>query len=76
MFQLVWRGGQDHFVQALLAGRPRTRDAELRAHVLTHAVTDAMRVAVTFWLDSDQRVPLHKECERALTLLREALALR
>jgi hypothetical protein len=74
MFQLVWRGGQDHFVQAILAGRPRTRDAELRAHVLTHAVTDAMRVAVTFWLESDQRAPLHEECEKALAHLREALA--
>jgi AcrR family transcriptional regulator len=72
MFQLVWRGGQEHFVTALLAGRPRTRDAELRAHVLTHAVTDAMRVAVTFWLESGQRGPLDEECKKALSFLRDA----
>lgn len=72
MFQLVWRGGQEHFVTALLAGRPRTRDAELRAHVLTHAVTDAMRVAVTFWLESGQRGPLDQECKKALSFLRDA----
>ena len=69
MFQLVWRGGQEHLVEALLAGRPRTLDAELRAHVLTHAVTDAMRVAVTFWLKSGQHGPLHKECDKALSFL-------
>jgi AcrR family transcriptional regulator len=74
MFQLVWRGGQEPFVQALLAGRPATHDAQLRAHVLTHAVTDAMRVAVTFWLDSGQHGPLHTECEKALAILREAFA--
>jgi AcrR family transcriptional regulator len=72
MFQLVWRGGQEHFVEALLAGRPRTRDAELRAHVLTHAVTDAMRVAVTFWLRSGQHGSLNEECTKALSFLREA----
>ncbi len=74
MFQLVWRGGQEHFVAALLAGRPRTHDSELRAHVLTHAVTDAMRVAMTFWLESGQKDPLGKECEKALAFLREAFA--
>lgn len=74
MFQLVWRGGQEHFVAALLADRPRTHDSELRAHVLTHAVTDAMRVAVTFWLESGQKGTLRKECEKALGFLREAFA--
>jgi hypothetical protein len=72
MFQLVWRGGQEHFVEALLADRPRTRDAELRAHVLTHAVTDAMRVAVAFWLRSGQPGPLNDECTKAMSFLREA----
>lgn len=72
MFQLVWRGGQEHFVDALLAGGPRTHDAELRAHVLTHAVTDAMRVAVTFWLRSGQHGSLDEECAKALSFLREA----
>ncbi|GAA4628297.1 TetR family transcriptional regulator [Actinoallomurus vinaceus] len=74
MFQLVWRGGQEHFVTALLADGPRTHDAELRAHVLTHAVTDAMRVAVTFWLESGQRGSLEQECEKALSFLREAFS--
>jgi len=37
--------------------------------VLTHAVTDAMRVAVTFWLKSGQHGPLHKECDKALSFL-------
>jgi hypothetical protein len=70
MFQLVWRGGQEHFVTALLADGPRTHDAELRAHVLTHAVTDAMRVVgVTFWLESGQHGPLHEACEKALSFL-------
>ncbi|MGH3546889.1 MAG: TetR family transcriptional regulator [Pseudonocardiaceae bacterium] len=72
LFQLVWRGGQEHFVDALLTGSPRTRDAELRARVLTHAVTDAMRVAVASWLQSGQPGPLNQECEKALTYLREA----
>lgn len=72
MFQLVWRGGQEHFVEALLAGGLRTRDAELRANVLTHAVTDAMRVAVIFWLQSGQHGSLEEECAKALSLLREA----
>jgi AcrR family transcriptional regulator len=72
MFQLVWRGGQEHFVESLLAGRPRTRDAELRAHVLTHAVTDAMRVDVTFWLQSNQRGSLDDQCKKALSHLRDA----
>jgi AcrR family transcriptional regulator len=74
MFQLVWRGGQEHFVSALLADGPRTRDAELRAHVLTHAVTDAMRVAVTFWLESGRHGSLAQECEKALSFLREAFS--
>ncbi|MFI6601464.1 TetR family transcriptional regulator [Nonomuraea sp. NPDC050536] len=64
MFRLVWRGGQESFVEALLAGRPRARDAELRAHVITHAVTDAMRtlpsvviVTVDQFLQGDHTVP-------------------
>jgi hypothetical protein len=59
-------------VTALLADGPRTYDAELRAHVLTHAVTDAMRGALTFWLDSGMRGSLQEECEKALSFLREA----
>jgi AcrR family transcriptional regulator len=74
MFQLVWRGGQEHFVQALLADGPRTRDEKLRAHVLTHAVTDAMRVAATFWLESSQTGSLAEECDKALAFLRQAFA--
>lgn len=74
MFQLVWRGGQEHFVTALLADGPRTRDAELRAHVLTHAVTDAMRVAVTFWLEAGQHGSLEQECEKALAFMRDAFS--
>ncbi|MGW6277171.1 TetR family transcriptional regulator [Kribbella sp. NPDC055071] len=72
LFQLVWRGGQEHFVEALLTGHPRTHDTELRAHVLTHAVTDAMRVATVFWLQSGQHTPLNEECTKALSLLRDA----
>ncbi len=72
LFRLVWRGGQEHFVEALLANQPRTRDAELRAHVITHAVTDVMRVAATFWLGSPRQAPLADECEKALSYLREA----
>ncbi|KAA2258095.1 TetR family transcriptional regulator [Solihabitans fulvus] len=74
MFQLVWRGGQEHFFEALLAGTARTRDDELRAHVLTHAVTDAMRVAVTFWFRSGGRGSPAEECAKALALLRAAFA--
>lgn len=72
LYQLIWRGGQEHVVDALLAGGPRTRDAELRARVLTHAVTDAIRVAVVSWLQSGQHGSLHQECQKALTYLREA----
>jgi hypothetical protein len=72
LYQLIWRGGQEQFVDALLTGRPRTRDAELRARVLTHAVTDAIRVAVASWLQSGQHGPLAQEREKALNYLREA----
>lgn len=73
IYQLVWRD-QEHIVEALLAGSPRTPDAELRAHVVTHAVSDAIRVAVTFWIQSGQHGPVSSQCERAVALLREAFA--
>lgn len=73
MYQLVWRD-QEHIAEALLAGSPRTPDAEFRAHVVTHAVTDAIRVAVTFWIQSGQRGPVSSQCERAMAFLREAFA--
>ncbi|MGP3912468.1 acyl-CoA-like ligand-binding transcription factor [Nonomuraea sp. 10N515B] len=71
LFRLVWCGGQEHF-EALLAHEPRTHDAELRAHVITHAVTDAMRVAAAFWLRSTRQTTLSDECAKALSYLREA----
>jgi AcrR family transcriptional regulator len=73
MYQLVWRD-QEHIAEALLAGSPRTPDTEFRAHVVTHAVTDAIRVAVAFWIQSGQRGPVSSQCERAVAFLREAFA--
>jgi AcrR family transcriptional regulator len=74
LFQIIWRGGMDEFVDALLVGRRRTADNELRARVVTHAVTDAARVAVVSWLQSGQRGSLSRECRRALHHLRQAFA--
>jgi AcrR family transcriptional regulator len=72
--QLVWRD-QDVIVQALLRDAPRTPEAAFRARVVTHAVTDAIRVAVSVWLQSGEAGgPLDARCEQALAFLREAFA--
>ncbi|WP_433220083.1 TetR family transcriptional regulator [Microtetraspora malaysiensis] len=69
--QLVWRD-QEHVVDALLTGMPRTPEAELRARVITHAVTDTIRVGVAAWIQSGLRGSVVPHCEQALTFLREA----
>ncbi|MEV4399429.1 TetR family transcriptional regulator [Nonomuraea sp. NPDC049607] len=71
--QLVWRD-QEHVVEALLAGVPRTPEAEFRARVITHAVTGTIRVAVVAWIQSGQRSTVVAHCEQALTFLREEFA--
>jgi AcrR family transcriptional regulator len=74
LYQLIWRGGHDQVVDALLAGRRRTADADLRARVLTHAVADAMQLGVMSWLQSGQRGSLTLQCRKALDHLRQAFA--
>jgi AcrR family transcriptional regulator len=71
--QLVWRD-QDVIVEALLRDAPQTAEARFRAQVITHAVTDAIRVAVSVWLRSADVAPLESRCEQALGYLREAFA--
>ncbi|MGW2161554.1 hypothetical protein [Nonomuraea sp. NPDC001699] len=71
--QLVWRD-QEHVVEALLTGVPRTPEAEFRARVITHAVTGTIRVAVVAWIQSGQRSTVVAHCEQALTFLREEFA--
>jgi len=74
LYQLIWRGGHDQVVDALLAGRRRTADAELRARVLTHAVADAMQLGIMSWLQSGQRGSPILQCRKALDYLRQAFA--
>ena len=71
--QLVWRD-QDVIVEALLRNAPQTAEAQFRAQVITHAVTNAIRVAVSVWLRSADVAPLEARCEQALGYLREAFA--
>ncbi|WP_222932687.1 TetR family transcriptional regulator [Nocardia yunnanensis] len=74
MFRLMWGGDQEQFVDALLDGTERTRDAELRARVTAHAVTDTLRVAVTWWLQGNQTGTLAQACRKALSYLAETVA--
>jgi AcrR family transcriptional regulator len=74
LFQQIWRGGQEEFIDALLAGRRRTPDNELRARVITHAVGDAIRLGAVSWLQAGQRGSLTRECNKALAHLRQAFA--
>jgi AcrR family transcriptional regulator len=74
LYQLIWRGGHDQVVDALLVGRRHTADADLRARVLTHAVADAMQLGVMAWLQSGQRGAPARECRKALEHLRAGLA--
>lgn len=75
-FQLVWRD-QEVIVQAVLARgaarRPAGPDAELRARVVTVAVSDAVRVGLAAWVQAGQPGPVQEYCERALSTLRDAL---
>ncbi|HEY2832165.1 MAG TPA: TetR family transcriptional regulator [Sporichthyaceae bacterium] len=72
LFQQIWRGGQEEFIDALLVGRRRTADNELRARVITHAVGDAIRLGAVSWLQAGQRGSLARECNKALAHLRQA----
>jgi hypothetical protein len=81
IYQLVWRD-QEGIVQALLArGKARrpgcdssARDAEMRARVITVAVSDAIRTGVGAWVQAGQRGPVDEWCQHSLAMLREALA--
>lgn len=73
MFRLMWGGDQEQFVDALLAGTERTRDAELRARVTAHAVTDTLRIAMTWWLQGNRTGTLQQACRKALSYLSEAV---
>jgi AcrR family transcriptional regulator len=81
IYQLVWRD-QEGIVQALLARgtarRPHrdtpARDAELRARVITVAVSDAIRTGVGAWVQAGQPGPVDEWCQHSLAMLREALA--
>jgi AcrR family transcriptional regulator len=81
IYQLVWRD-QEGIVQALLArGKARRRgcdssagDAEMRARVITVAVSDAIRTGVGAWVQAGQRGPVDEWCQHSLAMLREALA--
>ncbi|WP_063065766.1 hypothetical protein [Nocardia violaceofusca] len=64
MFRLMWGGDQEQFVNALLEKTERTRDAELRMRVIAHAVTDTLRVAVTWWLQGNQTGTLLQACQK------------
>jgi AcrR family transcriptional regulator len=78
--QLVWHD-QEGIVQALLArGKARRpgcgtpADAEMRARVISVAVSDAIRTGVGAWVQAGQRGPVDEWCRRSLAMLRDALA--
>lgn len=81
IYQLVWHD-QEGIVQALLArnatreaGRSiPTQDAELRARIATIAVSDAVRMGVSAWIQAGQPGPVDTYCQRSIAMLREALA--
>jgi AcrR family transcriptional regulator len=81
IYQLVWRD-QEGIVQALLArstapqpgGGSPAPDAELRARVITVAVSDAIRTGVGAWVQAGQRGAVDEWCQHCLAMLREALA--
>jgi AcrR family transcriptional regulator len=70
--QFVWHD-QDPIVEALLEGRPRTADVELRARIVVHAVSHTIRLAVADWMRGDRAGDLQQVCARAVRTLREAL---
>lgn len=80
IYRLVW-GDQEVIVQALLArsaarrpsGGTPTGPAELRARLITVAVSDAIRIGVGAWVQSGQRGPVGTYCRQSLAVLREAL---
>ncbi|MET8878410.1 TetR family transcriptional regulator [Nocardia sp. NPDC004604] len=73
MFRLMWGSDQQQFVDALLEGTEQTRDAELRARVIAHAVSDTLRIAVTWWLQGHQTGTLADACGKAMSYLSEAV---
>ncbi|MGF6882569.1 AcrR family transcriptional regulator [Nocardia sp. GAS34] len=75
MFRLMWGADHEPFVDALLDGVERTRDAELRARVIAHAVSDTLRIAVTWWLQGHQSGTLIDACNKAMSYLSEAVTI-
>jgi AcrR family transcriptional regulator len=81
IYQLTWRD-QEPIVQALLArGTSRrpgrgipAQDADLRARVITVAVSDTIRIGVAAWVKAGQPGPVGTWCQHSLAMLREALA--
>ncbi len=72
IYQLAWND-QEYLVDALIGGAPRTPDVELRARVIGHAVSSAIRAAVGLWIQAGEPGPLEEQCTRAIALLREAM---
>lgn len=72
VYQLAWND-QEYLVDVLIADAPRTPEVELRARVIAHAVTSAIRAAVGIWIQSGQPGPLAAQCERGMAVLREAI---
>ena len=79
IYQLVWHD-QEAIVQALLArgtsrqlGPGPARDAELRARVITVAVSDTIRIGVGAWIHAGQPGTVGPWCQRSLSMLRAAL---
>jgi AcrR family transcriptional regulator len=48
--------------------------ARLRARILAHAIASAVRVAFFAWIESGRRGTAWAQCERALGVMRDALA--
>jgi AcrR family transcriptional regulator len=73
LFNLIWLEQED-YVQAIAARHPPSREAMLRARVLTLSVTQAVRVGFAEYLGGRRSRSLEATCDRAIAFLRDALA--
>jgi AcrR family transcriptional regulator len=65
-------GSQETLVEALLGPGSKTDEAKFRALIVSQAVANSIRIAYFAWIRSGQRGTLWKQCEKAISVLRDA----